>query len=88
MGVDEYVVEKLGYIVSKNCSIEDRKKGLQCLCDAYSAEQVDAIAVAIYNIEERGQAAIVGDQTGIGKGRICAAVIIYAIKSGVLFLYF
>ena len=83
-GVDEYVAEKLGYIVSKNCSIEDRKKGLQCLCDAYSAEQVDAIAVAIYNIEERGQAVIVGDQTGIGKGRICAAVIIYAIKRGAI----
>lgn len=82
-GVDEYVAEKLGYIVSKGCSLEERKAGLQCLCDAYSAEQVDAIAVAIYNIEERGQALIIGDQTGIGKGRIAAGVIRYAIKRGV-----
>lgn len=83
-GVDEYVAEKLGYIVSKGCSIDQKKEGLQCLCDAYSAEQVDAIAVAIYNIEERGQAVVIGDQTGIGKGRIAAAIIRYAIKKGYL----
>ena len=80
-GVDEYVAEKLGYIVGK-CSMEERKTGLKCLCDAFSAEQVDAIAVAIYNIEEKKQGCIIGDQTGIGKGRIAAGMIRYAVHRG------
>lgn len=51
------------------------------LAEALSAEQVDAVAMAVYNIEERQEATIIGDQTGIGKGRIAAALIrIYAIK--------
>lgn len=80
-GVDEYVAEKLGYIVG-NCTLDQRKEGLRCLCDAFSAEQVDAIAVAIYNIEQKGQGCIIGDQTGIGKGRIAAGMIRYAIHRG------
>jgi hypothetical protein len=80
-GVDEYVAEKLGYIVG-NCTLEERKEGLKCLCDAFSAEQVDAIAVAIYNIEQKKQGCIIGDQTGIGKGRIAAGMIRYAILQG------
>lgn len=67
-GVDEYVAEKLGYFPAK-CSIEQKKEGIKCLCDAFSAEQVDAIATIIHNIEEKGHATIIGDQTGIGKGR-------------------
>lgn len=80
-GVDEYVAEKLGFIQGK-CSIEERKEGLKCLCDAFGAEQVDAIATAIYNIENKNQGLIVGDATGIGKGRIAAAIIRYAIVRG------
>jgi hypothetical protein len=80
-GVDEYVAEKLGYIVG-NCSMEQRKDGLKCLCDAFSSEQVDAIAVAIFNIEEKGQGCIIGDQTGIGKGRIAGGMVRYAINRG------
>lgn len=80
-GVDEYVAEKLGYFVG-NCSMEQRADGLRCLCDAFSAEQVDAIAVAIFNIEQKGQGCIIGDQTGIGKGRIAAGMIRYAINRG------
>lgn len=80
-GVDDYVAEKLGYY-NGNCSTEQKKTGLKCLCDAFSAEQVDAIAVAIYNIEEKGQGCIIGDQTGIGKGRIAAGMIRYAINKG------
>lgn len=82
-GVDEYVAEKLGYYVG-SCSLEQKKEGLKCLCDAFSAEQVDAIAVAIYNIEQRGQSVIIGDQTGIGKGRIAAGLIRYGIMNGKL----
>lgn len=68
--IDEYVREKLGY----PSKIE--------LCKALSAEQIDAVAMSIYNIEERGQGMIIGDQTGIGKGRIAAAVIRYGVQHG------
>lgn len=53
------------------------------LCKVLSAEQIDAVAMAIYNIEARGQGMIIGDQTGIGKGRIAAAMIRYAVNQGV-----
>ena len=39
------------------------------LGDALAAEQVDGVALAMYNIEKRAQSVIIGDQTGIGKGR-------------------
>lgn len=52
------------------------------LCKALSAEQIDAVATAIYNIEARGQGMIIGDQTGIGKGRIAASIIRYAVCQG------
>lgn len=68
--VEEYVQKKLGYKTHTE------------LCKALSAEQTDAVALAIYNIEERKQALIVGDQTGIGKGRIAAAMIRYGRHQG------
>lgn len=68
--INTYVRSKLGY------------KSDQELADSLSAEQVDAVAMAIYNIEEKEQAIIIGDQTGIGKGRIAAAMIRYARKNG------
>ncbi len=52
------------------------------LCKALSAEQIDAVALAIYNIEERQQGMIIGDQTGIGKGRVAAAIIRYGVIKG------
>jgi hypothetical protein len=52
--------------------------------NALAAEQIDAVALAIYNIEKRKQSLIVGDQTGIGKGRVAAAMIRYAAKQGKL----
>ena len=52
------------------------------LCKSLSAEQVDAIALAIYNIEYKGQGMIIGDQTGIGKGRVAAAMIRYGRLQG------
>ena len=60
----EFVAEKLHY-----------NKGE--ICKALSAEQVDAVALAIYNIEYKNQGMIIGDQTGIGKGRVAAAMIRY-----------
>ena len=51
---------------------------------ALAQEQVDGIAFAIYNIEARGQSVIIGDQTGIGKGRQAAALIRYGMLAGYL----
>lgn len=55
---------------------------------ALSAEQVDGIALAMYNIEQRGQSLIIGDQTGIGKGRQAAAMLRYGLLSGYLPIFF
>jgi hypothetical protein len=44
----------------------------------FSAEQVDALALAIMNAEE-GKGFIIGDQTGVGKGRVVAGMIRYAL---------
>ncbi|MEO1390284.1 MAG: strawberry notch C-terminal domain-containing protein [Cyanobacteria bacterium J06634_6] len=63
--IDEYLRAKLGYASTSE------------LYRHFSAEQVDASALAISNIE-RGSGFITGDQTGIGKGRICASIIRYA----------
>lgn len=68
--VEDFVQKKLGY--------ESHTE----LCKALSAEQSDAVALAIYNIEQRKQALIVGDQTGIGKGRIAAAMVRYGRQQG------
>jgi predicted RNA methylase len=68
--IDEYVRIKLNYKTNVD------------LCKALSAEQIDAVAMSIYNIEERGVGMIIGDQTGIGKGRIAASIIRYAVGQG------
>jgi hypothetical protein len=68
--MDNFVRHRLGYRTSKD------------LYKALSAEQIDAVAMAIYNIEAKGQGMIIGDQTGIGKGRIAAAMIRYAVVQG------
>ena len=68
--IDAFVRQRLKY----RSSVE--------LCKSLSAEQIDAVAMAIYNIEVRKQGMIIGDQTGIGKGRIAAAMIRYAVNEG------
>ncbi|RKY56411.1 MAG: hypothetical protein DRP93_01475, partial [Candidatus Neomarinimicrobiota bacterium] len=52
------------------------------LCRSLSAEQIDAVALSIYNIEKKGQGMIIGDQTGIGKGRVAASMIRYGYYNG------
>lgn len=69
--VDEFVRSELGYP-----SKEDMYGGL-------SAEQIDSVALAIDNIRN-GESIIIGDQTGIGKGRQAAAVMRYAKRNGIL----
>jgi hypothetical protein len=67
--IDAYVQNKLGY------------KTQEELFNALSAEQVDSVALAIYQIE-KGKGLIIGDMTGVGKGRQAAAIIRYARLSG------
>jgi hypothetical protein len=68
--LNEYVMDRLHY----HTNIE--------LCKALAAEQIDAVAMAIYNIEYKGQGMIIGDQTGIGKGRVAASMIRYGHYQG------
>ncbi len=68
--IDNFVRDRLGYPTK------------EIMFNALSAEQVDAVALAIYNIEGLEQSLIVGDMTGIGKGRIAAALIRYGVLQG------
>ena len=54
------------------------------LYEALMIEQVEGVALAIYNIEARQQGLIIGDQTGVGKGRQAAAIVRYAIQQGMM----
>lgn len=63
-----FVQEKLGY--SSKLAVSN----------AFSAEQVDALALAIVQIES-GKGFILGDKTGIGKGRVCAGICRYAAQN-------
>lgn len=67
--IDQYLVDRLGY---------DSKEDLY---NALSAEQVDSVALAIKQMES-GKGFIIGDMTGVGKGRQAAAIIRYAVKQG------
>jgi hypothetical protein len=67
--IDAFVQKKLKYKSKKE------------MYAALGAEQIDGVALAIKNIED-GNALIVGDQTGIGKGRQAAAIIRYANMIG------
>lgn len=68
--IDSFVAGKLGYQQAE-------------LGRYFSAEQVDAIALSIANLE-RGDGFIIGDQTGVGKGRVVAAIVRYAKRAGKL----
>lgn len=84
----QYSPEELGIDPAKYKKAppeEQRKLMRDGLCGAMSDEQIDAIALAIFNIERedatgKGFGMIIGDMTGIGKGRIAAALIRYCIK--------
>lgn len=71
-GIDttDYVREKLNY--TSNIAV----------CKAFAAEQVDAIALAIYQIENKKLGFILADNTGTGKGRVCAGLLRYAYNKG------
>ena len=75
--------EALGYdvtgFVANRLQLSPEELGV-----ALASEQLDGVALAIYNIEARGQSVIIGDQTGIGKGRQAAALIRYGMLAGYL----
>lgn len=65
--LDEYVADELGYLPAE-------------IGRYFNAEQVDALALAIRAMQT-GAGFIIGDQTGIGKGRVVAGVIRYALRT-------
>lgn len=71
--IDTFVAARLGYSI-------DEMLGTEARPGYFSAEQVDALALAIDNVE-RGGAFIIGDQTGVGKGRFVAAMLRYALQN-------
>ncbi len=73
--VDEMVRSELGY------SSKDE------LYSHLAAEQIDSVALAI-NQMKHGKGFIIGDMTGVGKGRQGAALIRWAIKQGKTPIYF
>jgi hypothetical protein len=65
--LETFVAKELGYPVADVGSY-------------FAAEQVDALALAIDNMK-RGKGFIIGDQTGIGKGRVNAGIIRWAHRN-------
>jgi hypothetical protein len=51
------------------------------VCNAFAAEQADAIASIIYQFQDKN-AFILADMAGIGKGRVCASLVRYAYQKG------
>jgi len=67
--IDNYLVNKLQY------------SSKFALSQAFSAEQCDAIALAIYQMENN-MGFILADMAGIGKGRVNAGILRYAKVNG------
>jgi C-terminal domain on Strawberry notch homologue/P-loop containing NTP hydrolase pore-1 len=64
MPIDDWVAEQLRWPVDH-------------IQNVLAAEQIDAVALAIQNFQS-GDALVLGDQTGNGKGRVIAALMRYA----------
>jgi len=72
--IDEFVADRLNMDVG-------------VLKSVMAADQIDGVALAIDQIENGG-ALVIGDETGIGKGRQAAAIIRYAILQGKIPVFF
>ncbi len=70
MSVDEYVRNRL------NESSQEE------LFSHYAAEQIDSLALSIYNYEFENKATLIGHDTGIGKTRILCGLARYAQQQG------
>lgn len=73
--VDQFLVDQIGY------SSKDE------LFSYLAAEQIDSVSLAI-NQMNKGNGFIIGDMTGVGKGRQGAALIRYAVRKGYNPIYF
>jgi len=51
------------------------------LFKSYAAEQIDALAMSLHNMKI-GKGMIIGDMTGIGKGRVVAGIIRHTLLNG------
>lgn len=70
MSADRFVAERLG-------------RDVATLHTQLAGAQIDAVALAIRNIE-RGSGLITADETGVGKGRMVAALMEYARMRGLV----
>jgi hypothetical protein len=66
--IDTFVERELGF-------------GANTLGDRFSPEQVDAIGLSVFRMKS-GRAPIIGDETGIGKGRTLSGLATWAEKNG------
>lgn len=73
--VDQFLVDELGYSSKEE------------LYSYLAAEQIDSVSLAI-NQMNKGNGFIIGDMTGVGKGRQGAALIRYAVRKGYKPIYF
>lgn len=70
--------------MSADAFVADRlNRDVATLHQQMSGAQIDGVALAIRNIE-RGSALVVADETGVGKGRMAAAVIEYVRQRGMV----
>lgn len=73
--VDQFLVDELGYSNKRE------------LFSYLAAEQIDSVSLAI-NQMNKGNGFIIGDMTGVGKGRQGAALVRYAVRKGYKPIYF
>ena len=72
--IDTFTADRLGWSVAR-------------MAEVLSPEQVDAVALALH-AADRKRGLIVADQTGLGKGRVMAAIIRASILSGRRVVFF
>lgn len=72
--IDAFTADRLGWSVAR-------------MAEVLSPEQVDAVALALH-AADRKRGLIVADQTGLGKGRVMAAIIRASILSGRRVVFF
>lgn len=72
--LDDFVAAELGWTKEQTLS-------------RLASEQIDAVASAIDQIKN-GKGFIIGDQTGVGKGRVVASIMRWALRNGRIPMFF
>lgn len=73
--VDNFVAKELGFKTVD--SLYKKEDG----SPRFAGEQIDDMALAIHQMKSNS-GMVIGDQTGIGKGRVAAGLTVWAIKQG------